>query len=158
MASVNKVILLGNLGQDPEIRYAGESNLAIATFSLATSRRYRNRDGQTVSETEWHRVVLFNRLAEIAKDYLHKGSPVYIEGRLRTRKWTDQNGNDRYTTEIVGEVMQLLSSRASDRHDGGDGFESAPRPAPARAPQPTRAAQPSAASASIDQLDEDVPI
>ena len=101
--------------------------------------------------------TLFNRLAEIAKDYLHKGSPVYIEGRLRTRKWTDQNGNDRYTTEIVGEVMQLLSSRASDRHDGGDGFESAPRPAPARAPQPTRAAQPSAASASIDQLDEDVP-
>ena len=110
MASVNKVILLGNLGSNPEMRQAS-TGTAIANLSIATTRRFRNAEGQPVSETEWHRVVLFGRTAEIARDYLHKGSPAYIEGRLRTRKWTDQQGQDRYTTEIFGDVLQLLSGR-----------------------------------------------
>ena len=167
MASINKVILIGNLGRDPETRYTTDGGTAITTLNIATTRRYRNAEGQTVSETEWHRVVLFSRLAEIAKEYLHKGSQCYIEGRLRTRKWTDQNGNDRWTTEVVCENMQLLGGRDGSGQGGpsggyvpaGDGFESAPRPAaprsPAAAPQPQ--ASPAAASAPIDSLDEDVP-
>lgn len=171
MASVNKVILLGNLGADPDVRYTAEGNRAIAQLSIATTRRYRNQQSQElVSETEWHRVVLFGRTAEVAKDYLRKGHPVYIEGRLRTRKWQDQNGQDRYTTEIVGETMQLLSGR--DRQDTGvsssyvsrpadsyatrqsdNSFESGPRPHPQ-----TRNAVPApATTSSIDNLDEDVP-
>lgn len=169
MASVNKVILLGNLGADPDVRYTADGNRAIATLSLATTRRYRNAEGQPVSETEWHRVVLFGRTAEIAKDYLHKGSPAYIEGRLRTRKWTDQQGQDRYTTEIVGDVLQLLGGRSQSYGDapmsGGD-FDTGPRPTPAARPQapaaraqPAPAAQPasSATSSPIDDIGEDVP-
>ena len=110
VASVNKVILIGNLGSDPDMRQAS-TGTAIANLSIATTRRYRNAEGQPVSETEWHRVVLFGRTAEIARDYLHKGSPAYIEGRLRTRKWTDQQGQDRYTTEIFGDVLQLIGGR-----------------------------------------------
>lgn len=110
MASVNKVILIGNLGADPDMRQ-GASGTAIANISLATTRRFRNSEGQPVSKTEWHRVVLFGRTAEIARDYLHKGAPAYIEGRLRTRKWTDQQGQDRYTTEIFGDVLQFLGGR-----------------------------------------------
>lgn len=167
MASVNKVILLGNLGADPDVRYTPDGGTAICTLSLATSRRYKNRDGQFTEETEWHRVVLFGRTAEIARDYLKKGRSVYVEGRLRTRKWTDQNGNDRWTTEVVCENMQLLGGRDGSGQGGpsggyvpaGDGFESAPRPAaprsPAAAPQPQ--ASSAAASAPIDSLDEDVP-
>ena len=144
-----------------------DGGTAICTLSLATSRRYKNRDGQFTEETEWHRVVLFGRTAEIARDYLKKGRSVYVEGRLRTRKWTDQNGNDRWTTEVVCENMQLLGGRDGSGQGGpsggyvpaGDGFESAPRPAaprsPAAAPQPQ--ASPAAASAPIDSLDEDVP-
>lgn len=174
MASLNKVLLLGNLGADPDVRYT-EGGTAIATLSLATNRRYRNRDNELVSETEWHRVVLFGRTAELAKDYLRKGRSVFIEGRLRTRKWTDQNGQDRWTTEIVCDNMQFVGS-GNDQSGGGnggnfgggaDGFESAPRPRPAAAPRqsapaaPAPAQQPAASpavtSASIDQLDEDVP-
>ncbi len=165
MASINKVFLLGNLGQDPDVRYT-ESGTAVATLNLATNRSYKNRDGQPVTETEWHRVVLFGRTAELAKDYLRKGRSVFIEGRLRTRKWTDQNGIDRYTTEIVCDNMQFVGSRNDAQSSGGysDGFESAPRPAPRPAPQPAphpapQAPQPSpaATTASIDQLEEDVP-
>lgn len=172
MASLNKVLLIGNLGADPDVRYT-EGGTAIATLSLATNRRYRNRDNELVSETEWHRVVLFGRSAELAKDYLKKGNPVFIEGRLRTRKWTDQNGQDRWTTEIVSENMQFVSGgNAQSGGSGGnfaggaDGFESAPRPRPVAAPHPNApaapapaqpAASPAVTSASIDQLDEDVP-
>lgn len=174
MASINKVMLLGNLGADPEVRYTPDGGTAIATLRLATSRRYKNRDGQTVEDTEWHRVILFGRSAELARDYLKKGRSVFIEGRLRTRKWTDQNGADRWTTEVVSENMQFINSGRDDRQQGGasyapapasDGFESAPRPAPVRqapvqqrAPQPAAAmSSPSAASVPIDSLDEDVP-
>ena len=111
MASINKVILIGNLGRDPETRYTTDGGTAITTLNIATTRRYRNAEGQTVSETEWHRVVLFSRLAEIAKEYLHKGSQCYIEGRLRTRKYQAKDGTDRYATEIIGETMQLLDRR-----------------------------------------------
>lgn len=173
MASLNKVLLLGNLGADPDVRYT-EGGTAIATLSLATNRRYRNRDNELVSETEWHRVVLFGRTAELAKDYLRKGRSVFIEGRLRTRKWTDQNGQDRWTTEIVCDNMQFVGTgndqsggNGGNFAGGADGFESAPRPRPAAAPRQSApaapaapaqpAASPAATSASIDQLDEDVP-
>lgn len=115
MASINKVILIGNLCRDPETRYTTDGGTAITTLNIATTRRYRNAEGQTVSETEWHRVVLFSRLAEIAKEYLHKGSQCYIEGRLRTRKYQAKDGTDRYATEIIGETMQLLDASPTTR-------------------------------------------
>ena len=111
MASVNKVILVGNLGRDPETRYA-TSGSAICNITVATSRQWKDKaSGEKKEETEWHRVVFYDRLAEIAGEYLKKGRPVYVEGRLKTRKWQDKEGQDRYTTEIVAEEMQLLGSR-----------------------------------------------
>ncbi|HKJ70701.1 MAG TPA: single-stranded DNA-binding protein [Gammaproteobacteria bacterium] len=117
---VNKVILVGNLGRDPEIRYTGSGN-AVANLNLATTRRYRGRDGQQQEETEWHRVVMFSRLAEIAGEYLRKGSQCYIEGRLQTRKWQDNNGQDRYTTEVVANEMQMLGGGGGGGGRGGGG-------------------------------------
>src|SRR2546429_4369145 len=112
MASVNKVILIGNLGRDPETRYSPDG-AAITNVSVATTSQWKDKNtGEKREETEWHRVAFFGRLAEIAGEYLKKGSPVYIEGRLRTRKWQDKDGQDRYTTEIVADVMQMLGSRA----------------------------------------------
>ena len=161
MASVNKGILLGNLGADPDVRYTPDGGTAICTLSLATSRRYKNRDGQFTEETEWHRVVLFGRTAEIARDYLKKGRSVYIEGRLRTRKYQAKDGTDRYATEIIGETMQLLDRRQSDNQGMDDGFESAPRasrPAPQPAPQPARQSAPVTSNTPFDQLEgDDVP-
>ena len=159
MASINKAIIVGNLGRDPETRYTADGGTAITSLSVATTRRYRNADGQTVSETEWHRIVLFSRLAELAKDYLRKGSLVYIEGRIRTRRYQAKDGTDRYATEIIGETLQLLDRRQSDQQGMDDGFESAPRPAvrPNPAPVQQPAVQPAATAAPIDQLDEDVP-
>ena len=156
MASINKAIIVGNLGRDPETRYTADGGTAITMLSVATTRRYRNAEGQTVSETEWHRIVLFSRLAEIAKDYLRKGSLVYVEGRIRTRKYQAKDGTDRYTTEIVGETLQLLDRRQSDQQGTDDGFESNPRPARAHAPQHA-ATPPNATSAPIDQSEDDVP-
>ena len=113
MASVNKVILVGNLGKDPETRYA-TSGAAICNITVATSRQWKDKaSGEKREETEWHRVVFYDRLAEIAGEYLKKGRPVYVEGRLKTRKWQDKEGQDRYTTEIIAEEMQLLGSRES---------------------------------------------
>ena len=112
--SVNKVILVGNLGADPEIR-ALESGQKVARLSLATNRSYNNRDGQRVDETEWHRVEVWGRLAEIAEKYLNKGRTIYVEGRIRTRKWTDQNNIEKYTTEIVGETLTMLGNREDSR-------------------------------------------
>ena len=110
MAGVNKVILLGNLGMDPEIMTL-ESGTKMARFSLATNEFYRNREGEMVSRTEWHRVVLWRNRAELAEKYLNKGKQVYIEGRLRTRQWQDKDGNQRYTTEVVGDVMNFLGGQ-----------------------------------------------
>ena len=122
---INKVILIGNLGRDPETRYT-QGGSAVTNLNLATSDSWRDRQtGEQQERTEWHRVVCFARLAEIAGEYLRKGSKVYIEGRLQTRKWQDQNGQDRYTTEIVANEMQMLDSRGGG---GGGGDYDAPPP------------------------------
>jgi single-strand DNA-binding protein len=111
--SVNKVILVGNVGKDPETRYL-EGGTAVCSFPLATSETYRNRDGEKITNTEWHNVVLWRGLAEVAEKYVKKGSQLYIEGRIRTRSWDDRDGNKRYTTEIVGDNMQMLGKRSDD--------------------------------------------
>ncbi len=117
---VNKVILIGNLGKDPEVRYTAGGS-AVANVTIATSEAWKDRQsGDTQERTEWHSVVFFSRLAEIAKEYLRKGSKVYIEGRLQTRKWQDKNGQDRYTTEIIANEMQMLDGRTGGTADFGD--------------------------------------
>ena len=115
---VNKVILVGNLGQKPEIRYT-QTNTAVATLSIATSESWKDKDsGEQREKTEWHRVVFFGKLAEIAEQYLDKGSQLYIEGKLQTRKWQDKVGNDKYTTEILGNEMNMLGGRQSSGDSG----------------------------------------
>ncbi len=116
MASLNKVLLIANLGKDPEVRYTA-SGTAVASFSLATSEKFKNKGGEWEERTEWHNVILWGRLAEIAGEYLSKGKTVYIEGRLQTRKWQDKDGKDRFTTEIVGEKMQMLSRKDGSNHE-----------------------------------------
>lgn len=152
MASVNKVILLGNLGRDPETRYTADG-AAITNITLATSRRYKDSSGQQQEETEWHRVAFFGRLAEIAGEYLKKGRPVYVEGRLRTRKWQDKEGQDRYTTEIVADQMQLLGSREGA---GGSDFDSGEE-AQARAPRTATKPAASKPAANVADMDDDIP-
>ena len=117
---VNKVILVGNLGQKPDMKYT-QSNTAVANLSLATSESWTDKDsGDLKTKTEWHRVVYFGKLAEIAEQYLDKGSKVYVEGKLQTRKWQDQSGNDRYTTEVLGQELTMLDSRGDS---SGSSFE-----------------------------------
>jgi single-strand DNA-binding protein len=110
MAGVNKVILIGNLGKDPEVRYL-DSGVVVANFSLATTENYKNKEGERVSQTEWHNIVLWRGLAEVAEKWLKKGSSVYIEGKIRNRKWEDKEGNTRYTTEILGDNMTMLGKK-----------------------------------------------
>tara|TARA_B100001029_G_scaffold53957_1_gene43324 strand:- start:57 stop:494 length:438 start_codon:yes stop_codon:yes gene_type:complete len=118
---VNKVILVGNLGQKPEIRYT-QTNTAVATLSIATSESWKDKDsGEQREKTEWHRVVFFGKLAEIAEQYLDKGSQLYVEGKLQTRKWQDKDGNDRYTTEILGNEMNMLGGKQAS--SGGDSYD-----------------------------------
>ncbi|MAR20634.1 MAG: single-stranded DNA-binding protein [Flavobacteriales bacterium] len=120
MAGVNKVILVGNLGRDPEVRYL-DSGVAVANFSLATTENYKNKQGEKVSQTEWHNIVLWRGLAEVAEKWLKKGSSVYIEGKIRTNKWEDKEGNTRYNTEILADNMTMLGNRinsdVSDKND-----------------------------------------
>jgi len=116
--SVNKVILVGNVGKDPETRYLDEST-AITKFPLATSETYKNRSGERVSTTEWHNIVLWRGLAQVAEKYVKKGSQIYIEGRIKTRSYDDSEGNKKYITEITGDQMQLLGKRPDDSSDGG---------------------------------------
>ncbi len=155
MASVNKVIILGNVGQDPEPRYQ-PSGSAIVNLRIATSRNWKDKQtGEKREATEWHTVVFFDRLAEIAAEYLRKGSPVYVEGRLQTRKWQDkETGKDRYSTEIVATEMQLLGSRGGA--GGGAGTESRgePRSAPASAGAGSRAP---AGGGDDAPFDDDIP-
>lgn len=160
MASVNKVILIGNLGRDPETRYSADG-AAITNITIATTDRWKDKgSGEMKEQTEWHRVAFFGRLAEIAGEYLRKGRPVYVEGRLRTRKWTDKEGQERYTTEIVAENMQMLGSRDGMGGGGGgapggdDDFSPAPAPAAARSGGARPAAKP---ATNIADMDDDIP-
>jgi single-strand DNA-binding protein len=140
---VNKVILVGNLGKDPEIRYMPNGN-AVANLTLATTESWKDKQtGDQQEKTEWHRVVMFRRLAEIAGEYLKKGSQIYIEGKLQTRKWQDNSGNDRYTTEIVASEMQMLGGRGGG---GSAGF-----------PADSAPAQAAPATAGNDVFDDDIP-
>ncbi len=132
MASVNKVILVGNLGADPETRYLPSGD-AVTNIRLATTDRFKDKASGDMKElTEWHRVAFFGRLAEVAGEYLKKGSSVYVEGRIRTRKWTDQAGQERYSTEIVGEQMQMLGGRGAGGGGGGDDAGYSREPSEAR--------------------------
>ncbi|MEE3112422.1 MAG: single-stranded DNA-binding protein [Pseudomonadota bacterium] len=156
---INKVILIGNLGQDPEVRFT-PSGTAVANLNLATSDTWMDRQsGQRQERTEWHRVVLFNKTAEIAQQYLKKGSKVYIEGRLQTRKWQDQNGQDRYSTEIVANDMQMLGSRGGD-FQGGGAPQRGGQPAPQH-PQPAPNNQNNSYGApnpgNFDDFDDEIP-
>jgi single-strand DNA-binding protein len=144
---VNKVILVANLGKDPETRFM-PSGGAVTNITVATSEEWKNKEtGQPESRTEWHRVSFFNRLAEIAGEYLKKGSKVYIEGSLRTRKWQDQSGADRYTTEIIASELQMLDSRGSSDNQGAPA-QQAPSQAPAQVTQVDN---------NIDNFDDDIP-
>ena len=147
---INKVILVGNLGGDPEMRYMPNGE-AVARLSVATSESWKDKTtGETQERTEWHRVVMFRRLGEIAGQYLRKGAKVYIEGKLRTNKWQDQSGQDRYTTEIVADQMQMLDSR------GAGGAGGMP-PAMESAPPPQQPAAQPAAAAVDEGFDDDIP-
>jgi single-strand DNA-binding protein len=159
MASVNKVILIGNLGRDPEVRYL-PSGSAICNIAIATSRQWKDKtSGERQEETEWHRVTFFDRMAEIAGEYLKKGRPVYVEGRLKTRKYTDKDGVEKYATDIIATEMQLLGGRegmgGGAPEDTGGMARSAP---PARAPAPAPAPQPQTRSSTgFDDMDDDIP-
>ena len=181
MASVNKVIIVGNLGRDPEMR-TFPSGDQVANVRIATTDRWRDKNtGENKEATEWHSVVFNGRLAEIVGQYLRKGSQVYVEGSLRTRKWTDQSGQERYTTEIRADTMQMLGSRQGMGGGQGGGYDDggyggggdgggydaprraapapAPRPAaaPRPAPAPAPAAQPPRAASGFDDMDDDIP-
>ena len=168
MASVNKVILVGNLGRDPEVRYSPDG-AAICNVSIATTSQWKDKTtGERREETEWHRVVMYNRLAEIAGEYLKKGRSVYIEGRLKTRKWQDKDtGADRYSTEIVADQMQMLGGRDSGGeggYGGGGGYDEAPRQPraaaqrpPAQRPAPAAAAPAAGGAANLADMDDDIP-
>ncbi|WP_336973687.1 single-stranded DNA-binding protein [Alcaligenes sp. PF14] len=170
MASVNKVILVGNLGRDPEVRYSAEGS-AICNISIATTSQWKDRtSGERREETEWHRVVFYNRLAEIAGEYLRKGRPVYVEGRLRTRKWTGQDGQERFTTEIIAEQMQMLGGRdggdmgggsmGGGEYGGGGGVpapQRAQRPAPQQQQQQQAPRNNAPMSDNLADMDDDIP-
>lgn len=166
MASVNKVILVGNLGRDPEVRYMPNGE-AVANFSIATTENWKDKSGVKQEKTEWHNIVMYRKLAEIAGEYLKKGRPVYVEGRLQTRKW-EKDGVTRYSTEIIADSMQMLGGRdggGNASYDGGmdqgggqDEFNQAPARQSAPASQP--AAKPAAAQTgggNFDDFDDDIP-
>jgi single-strand DNA-binding protein len=154
MASVNKVILVGNLGADPETKYLPSGD-AITNVRVATTDRWKDKaSGEMKEATEWHRIAFFGRLAEIAGEYLKKGSQVYVEGRIRTRKWQDKEGQDRYSTEIVADTMQMLGSRAG----GGEPREPRSESAGARAAEPKPAAAAAKKPAGkFDDMEDDIP-
>ena len=159
MASINKVILIGNLGRDPEVRYT-PSGAAVCNVTVATSRNWKDKNsGEKVEETEWHRVVFYDRLAEIAGEYLKKGRSVYVEGRLKTRKWQDKEGKDNYTTEIVADNMQMLGSREGmgGGDEGGSRSDSSSRPAQRPAANKPAASPASKSSTGFDDMDDDIP-
>lgn len=139
--SVNKVILVGNVGKDPEVRYL-EGGTAVCSFPLATSETYRNRDGDRVTTTEWHNVVLWRGLAEIAEKYVKKGSQLYIEGKIRTRSWDDRDGNKRYTTEVIADTMQMLGRRSEETQPQPQSHDTVADKAGDNKPNPENSGQP----------------
>ena len=153
MASVNKVILIGNLGADPETRYLPSGD-AVANIRIATTEVWKDKGGEKQEHTEWHRIAFFGKLAEIVGEYLKKGSPVYVEGRIRTRKWQDKEGQEKYSTEIVADRMQLLGSR-------GGGSESMAREPKAAAVESgggnSKPAAKKSGGASFEDMDDDIP-
>jgi len=164
MASVNKVILVGNLGRDPEVRYLPSGD-PVANITIATSSKYKGKTGEMVEETEWHRVTFFGKLAEIAGQYLKKGRPVYVEGRIKTRKYTDKDGIEKYATDIIANEMQMLGGRegmgepSQDDEGAGGGYS---RPAPASRPQapapaPRQIPAQSKPASNFDDMDDDIP-
>lgn len=154
MASVNKVIIIGNLGRDPEMRYLPSGD-AVANLRVATTDKFKDKNGDMQEVTEWHSVAFFGRQAEVCGQYLKKGSQIYVEGSLRTRKWQDKEGNDRYTTEIRGDRMQMLGGRggggASADYDSGAPAESSP------APRGKPSGGGSGSGGGFDDLDDDIP-
>lgn len=157
---VNRVILIGNLGQDPEVKYTA-SGAAVATLNIATSEQWTDKhSGQKQEKTEWHRISMFGRLAEIAGEYLKKGAQVYIEGKLQTRKWQDQNGQDRYTTEVVANEMQMLGGRGGSADFGGGNqgqSQNAPRQQAAPAQNAPQAQSQSQPNDNFGGFDDDIP-
>jgi single-strand DNA-binding protein len=158
MASVNKVILIGNCGRDPEVRYA-PSGAAICNVSIATSSRRKDKtSGESIEDTQWHRVTFYDRLAEIAGEFLKKGRPVYVEGRLKYGKYTDKDGIERNTVDIVATEMQLLGGREGGMGGGDDMGGGAPaRSAPAQRSTPAAKPAPAKSATSFDDMDDDIP-
>jgi single-strand DNA-binding protein len=158
MSSVNKAIILGRLGKDPEVRYMPNGG-TVANLSIATSQTWKDKQtGEKKEKTEWHRVVLYNRIAEVAGEYAKKGSLLYIEGRIETKKWTDKDGQDRYTTEIIGDQMQLVGGRETGGGAGGnddDGFSGGGRGAAPSGGGYQRSAEPS--GGGVADMDDDIP-
>jgi len=155
MASVNKVIIIGNLGRDPETRYMPDGG-AITNISVATTDKWKDKNGEMQEKTEWHRVAFFGKLAEIAAEYLKKGSQVYVEGRLQTRKWQDKDGQDKYTTEIVAQVMQMLGSRQGMGGGGREASEGGEAAGGAR-PAAAKPAAKAATGGKFDDFEDDIP-
>ena len=156
MPSVNKVILMGNLGRDPEVRFMPNGD-AVCNFSIATTDSWKDKSGERQEKTEWHNIVMYRRLAEIAGEYLKKGRPVYLEGRLQTRKWQTKEGQDRYTTEVIADSMQMLGGR-----DGAPAHESQPSSQPEARDEfdqtPSRNNQSASSnSSSFDEFEDDIP-
>lgn len=147
--ALNKVLLIGNVGKDPEIRHL-ESGASVATFSLATTERYKDRNGEAVEQTEWHSIVAWSKLADLAENYIVKGSQLYIEGRIRSRKYTNQSGEERYVTEIVADGIQLLGKKEGQQRESGIKPIERPAPQPERRQAP--APQPQQATLDIDDL------
>ena len=158
MASVNKVILIGNLGRDPEMRYLPRGS-AVASLAIATTDKYKDKTGNMVEATEWHRVSFFDRTAEVCGQYLKKGSQVYIEGSLKTRKYTDKDGVEKYATEIRGDRMQMLGSKGGSggMADMDDGGMDQSAPPPRSQPSKPAAPAPRPASSGFDDMDDDIP-
>ncbi len=168
MASVNKVILVGNLGKDPEVRFMPNGE-AVCNFSIATTDSWKDKSGAKQERTEWHNIVMYRKLAEIAGEYLKKGRPVYVEGRLQTRKWQTKEGQDRYTTEIIADQMQMLGGReggsSNASYDGGmdqsaggdDSYNQAPAKQASAKPSVESANKPVASGSGFDDFEDDIP-
>ena len=158
--SLNKVMLIGNVGRDPEVRYLeGNNGAKVATFPLATTERYKDRNGETRENTEWHNIVAWRSTADVIEKYVRKGTQLYVEGRIRTRSWDDQTGNKRYVTEIVADNMQLLGKKSDNPAASQGGYQSYQQPAqPVQQVQQIQQIQPKPAAPQIEEMpDDDLP-